>query len=146
MKMILVSVLALFVSAQAFAAPTTVFHCTSTLKMGENQSMTLGMTVVQNGSQLTSYFIGAADNGPAATVKQTVLPRKMNDVGGLKEILAATSMSQAEFKNVAQIVVYTTGNFEDDAAGVRAAQFVDKKGATLASGMFFGWGGALNCQ
>lgn len=146
MKMLVVSIFVLMaISAQAKAS-SAVFECTATLKIDDNESLSIGITVVQESSDYISYLVGSSETGPLSTLKQTVAPEESLQIGGVKEIITAAKMSPQDFSKVAKVTIYTAGNFDDDAAGVRTAEFIDAKDVVLAKGMFFGWGGPVSCQ
>jgi hypothetical protein len=127
-------------------ASTLVFKCDSSIMIDQNETAQLGMAVSAQGSSYTSVLIGTADTAPVETTKQAVSFADSLNIPGVKNIIAATKLSRKDYSKIAQVEVFTAGNFEDDAAGVRGAQFLDAQGASLASGMFFGWAGAVKCK
>ncbi len=143
MKRLMVPIiLAMALSAHAQTS-NVVFECKSVLSADQNETINIGIKVVEKSGQLVSYLVGSGEQRPIATVKQIVTLKSALQVGGVQQILKTTGLNPATIRNV---IIYTAGNFDDDAAGVRTAEFLDKKNQVRGSGMFFGWGGPVSCQ
>lgn len=144
------SIFALFLLFSVNTAQATgsreVFKCFSTLSIEESNAMTLGVTIVEQGNELLSFYIGSNDPGPVLTEKQEMSFQDSLKVNLVEQILEATGLSESHIRNIEIVEIYTSGNVDDDLAGVRSAVFLDAKGKVLASGMFFGWGGPHKCQ
>lgn len=145
MKTILTSILLVISFSTLAQAATPVFSCAAKIDIDVNEVAELGMTVVQETSGYVSYLIGSGETGAIETTVVNATLTEALQIGGLHNILAATKLSKQDYAKIASVTVYTAGNFEDDAAGVRSAVFADAKGAILAKGMFFGWAGAMSC-
>ena len=98
------------------------------------------------GSDYFAYLIGATQTGPLKAVKQVLSYEDAMNVGGVSSILSTTTLTSLEIATIASVVIYTEGNFDDDAAGVRGAEFLDAGNVVLANGMFFGWAGPFACE
>lgn len=144
------SILALFLLFSAGAvhaeASSEVFKCYSTLSMDGANAMTLGVSIVEQGNELRSFYIGSNEPGPVVTEKQVMSLQDSLAVGLVDQILKATGLTKSQIQEIQSVEIYTSGNVDDDLAGVRSAAFLGAKGEVLASGMFFGWGGPHKCQ
>lgn len=145
-KILMVFVLFLIGMKANAQSPNIVFECNAEIQIDATETQKIGMTVEVQGVRYVAYLIGATQPGPVATSKQVLsLPDGIR-VGGVREILSKVSLSSSDRLKVESVVIYNQGNFDDDAAGVRAVEFVDALGVVLAKGMFFGWAGPVACS
>ncbi|MDZ4084923.1 MAG: hypothetical protein U1E10_18415 [Bdellovibrionales bacterium] len=143
-------VMSLGLIAQNAGAQTVVFDCQKKMDISEDPAapevIEFGITVVETAGTFVSTLKGTSDPAPQQTVFQ-LLPRSDAFlVGGVSHVLEAIGLDPAQRAAINTVKIYTTGNFDDDAAGVRAADFLDINGTSLAKGMFFGWGGPHQCD
>lgn len=111
----------------------------------EYENTKFGMYVLQENQTLKAYTFGTGIVG-ASEVTLDVLSR--NDslkVPGVSHILSELKVTNTEWINVHTVEVYTSGNFDDDAAGVRAINLLTKDNKLIKKGMFFGWAGPQKC-
>lgn len=146
MKMIMALMISTFVAYSNAQSANVVFQCSSQLQLDESESMTIGISVEQDGSAYNSTFVGSGETGKVGTVKQSVSFLESLNILGIYQILETANLSAQDQSQIAEVEIYTAGNFDDDLAGVRTAQFINKDGQILAKGMFFGWAGAVSCQ
>lgn len=138
---------ALFITTETRAQSSTpVFNCNASVQIDATTSEPIGLSVVSQGADYFAYLIGATQPGPLMTVKQVLPYQDAMKVGGVREILATASLTSVNISKITSVVIYTEGNFDDDAAGVRAAEFVDAQNTALTKGMFFGWAGPFACK
>jgi hypothetical protein len=100
-------------------------------------------TILFEDESLLTQLIGSSDSSPLETMKETFTSTDAVQVGGVVQIMNTIGLSQNDFS---QAVIYTAGNFDDDAAGVRGVEFQDANGHKVTSGMFFGWAGPMGCE
>jgi hypothetical protein len=144
---ILIFLFSIFVVGQANAqSSNVVFDCRAEIEIDPTDIQKLGMTVEQQGADYVSYLVGTSEAGALETKKQVATYADGLLVAGVREILAETSLSAANRTKISSVVIYTQGNFEDDAAGVRGVAFLDAQDGVLATGMFFGWAGPYACR
>jgi hypothetical protein len=125
-------------AGQAFAQPSEVqFSCRAQI-----EEEALGIQVLKIDDVLWSQLEGSSDTSLILTEKQVLAASDAASMVGVPHIMNTIGITQADF---AQAVIYTAGNFDDDAAGVRAVEFQDENGQVMKSGMFFGWAGPFEC-
>lgn len=118
-----------------------IFKCSSVM-----QDYKFLMTVFEDGSQsYNSYFEGASFAGPEKTLRQVLPLSEAIKLAGVTQLISALELSKEDLKTVTEVHVYTSDNFDDDAAGVRGVVFLQASGRILAKGMFFGWAGPMKC-
>lgn len=138
---------ALFVTTETRAQSSIpVFDCNASVQIDATTSEPIGISVVAQGSDYFAYLIGATQTGPLKTLKQVLPLQDALTVAGVRDILSTTSLTSIDIAKVTSVIIYTEGNFDDDAAGVRKAEFVDAQNVVLANGMFFGWAGPFACK
>lgn len=136
--------------AQNASAQAVVFDCQKRMDISGDPAapewIEFGITVVETGGKFVSTLKGATDPSPRSTVFQDLSLADGLQVGGVSDVLEVANLDPAQRASVQKVKVYTTGNFDDDAAGVRAVEFSDVSGLVLAKGMFFGWAGPHICD
>lgn len=143
-------VLSLAMFATNAAAQAVVFDCQKKMDISGDPAapewMEFGMTIVETAGSFVSTLNGASDPTPQQTVFQVLAFSDALQVAGVMDVLRATGLASPQRAAIDKVKVYTAGNFDEDAAGVRAAEFLDVSGASLAKGMFFGWAGPHQCD
>ncbi len=142
---LLVSIL-FVANAKAQSSSVVVFDCNAEIQIDVGQTQRIGMRIETSGSSYVAYFVGANVPGPLAATRQDLPVQDGLKVPGVSHILLKTPLTKADQSKITSVVVYSQGNFDDDAAGVRGAEFRDAKGYVMATGMFFGWGGPVTCR
>ena len=136
--------------AQNANAQAVVFDCQKKMGISDDPAapevIEFGITIFEAAGTFTSTLKGTSDPTPQQTVFQLLPRADALLVGGVSHVLEAIGLDAAQRAAIDTVKVYTAGNFDDDAAGVRAAEFFDVSGAGLAKGMFFGWGGPQKCD
>ncbi len=140
-----------FVSSSAVdianaATPTVVFDCLSEVEIDIGEIEEVRMTVESRGADFVAYLVGTSQPGPFPASKQVLPLHEGLQAAGIQDILSKFNLSSADRSKIDSVVVYTQGNFDDDAAGVRGAEFIDSQSGIVAKGMFFGWGGPVVCK
>lgn len=128
------------VVAQMSFASNVVFSCQNKL---QSTLVEMNVTKAKNGFEAT--LIGSTFSGPQNADFIVATPSDALNVPGVREIITTLKITKAEWQNVSEVEVYTVGNFEDDGAGVRGVNFLNRSGNTLKKGMFFGWAGPIQC-
>lgn len=140
----------LTLNVDAATAGNVVFDCQKKLDVSGDPSapewVNFGITVTEYGTTYTAILTGGSDPSPQTTTVQSLALADALKVGGVSDVLSASNITPANRAKITTVKVYTTGNFDDDAAGVRAAEFLDSNDASLAKGMFFGWAGPHLCD
>jgi hypothetical protein len=136
--------------SQNVSAQAVVFDCQKKLDISGDpaapEMIEFGITIVESAGKLVSTLKGASDPSPQATVFQDLTLADGLKVGGVSSVLEVANLDPVQRAAVQKVKVYTTGNFDDDAAGVRAVDFSDVNGLAAAKGMFFGWAGPHICD
>lgn len=136
--------------SQNVSAQAVVFDCQKKLDISDDPAapeiFDFGITVVESAGKLVSTLKGATNSSPQATVFQDLSLADGLKVGGVSDVLKVAGLDPVQRASIQKVKVYTTGNFDDDAAGVRAVEFSDVNGLAVAKGMFFGWAGPHICD
>lgn len=143
-------VLILGLSTQNASALTVVFDCQKRMDISGDPTapewIEFGITVVETAGLYESLLRGTSDPAPQLTVFQNLALADGLQVGGVSSVLDVAKLDPVQRAAVHKVKVYTTGNFDDDAAGVRAVEFSDVNGRSVVKGMFFGWAGPHVCD
>ncbi len=143
-------VLSLGLFSQNAIALAVVFDCQKRMDISGDPSapewIEFGITVVETAGVFVSTLNGASDPAPQSTVFQDLTLVDGLKVGGVSSVLEVANLDPVQRAAVQKVKVYSTGNFDDDAAGVRAVEFSDVNGLAVAKGMFFGWAGPHICD
>lgn len=136
--------------SQNASAQAVVFECQKRMDISGDPDapewIEFGITVVETAGNFVSTLKGSSDPAPRATVFQDLNLADGLKVGGVSNVLKVAGLDPVQRASIQKVKVYTTGNFDDDAAGVRAVEFFDVNGFAVAKGMFFGWAGPQNCD
>ncbi|MBN8540475.1 MAG: hypothetical protein J0L82_08815 [Deltaproteobacteria bacterium] len=143
-------VMSLGLIAQNASAQAVVFDCQKRMDISGDPAapewIEFGITVVEKAGTFVSTLKGATDPSPRSTVFQNLSLADGLQVGGVSSVLDVANLDPVQRAAVQKVKVYTTGNFDDDAAGVRAIEYSDVNGLAIAKGMFFGWAGPHICD
>ncbi len=104
-----------------------------------------GMIVIEEQGALKSYLFGTGISGQSMVSSERLSVKSALRVNGISQIVSHLKMTPADLAKISSVEVFTTGNFDDDAAGVRGANFYSKNSLIVKKGMFFGWAGAQKC-
>lgn len=147
--LVLIAATSTFATTPQQPLPTTVLDCKAQIVIDEEETLNVGMQVLQTADgKYFSYLKGSSlpEDVPQETDFLTLLPEEALKINGVLQVLSKTSLTRDDYQKLDHVMIYTTGNFDDDAAGVRGVAFMDTTGNLKASGMFFGWGGPHACQ
>ena len=136
----------LFSVASAHANPQVVFDCKGELAIDATETELVGITVQFDGAEYRSVLIGSLDTSaqPTSFVREPIAAARNRF--GVSQILRVSGLSLAELATIQDVKIYTVGNFDDAAAGARAAEFLDGSGNPVTRGISFGAQGAIRCQ
>ncbi len=104
------------------------------------------MNVVQKDDGFMAVFKGASLVGPVPVTRTIESRNGALAIAGIRDIVEKVQFNAQEWANVDQVVIFTYGNFEDDAAGVRGVNFLDSHKSIVKKGMYFGWAGPVSCN
>jgi len=132
------------------SAQSVTFDCQKRLDISGDPAapewIEFGITIAETAGVFVSTLNGASDPSPQPTVFQDLSLADGLQVGGVSSVLEVANLDPVQRAAVQKVRVYTAGNFDDDAAGVRAVEFSDANGLAIAKGMFFGWAGPHICD
>ncbi len=137
MKMMSLILLTMFVSAHANVLK---FDC-----QNDYEGTAFGMSVIEENKTLKAYVFGTGITGSTEVDYRVLDKNSALTVPGISHIVSRLNMSATTFNKIKTVEIFTSGNFDDDAAGVRGAHFLSKDGKLLKKGMFFGWAGPQKC-
>jgi hypothetical protein len=134
--------LVLFFSLMTLSAQANVlrFEC-----QNEYEDTKFGMYVLEENQILKAYLFGTGIVGASDVTLEALSKNDSLKVPGVSLILSELKVTNTEWTNVHTVEVYTSGNFDDDAAGVRAINLLTKDNKLIKKGMFFGWAGVQKC-
>lgn len=143
-KFLLTSTLFFSTTVRAWGTDS-VMNCNAKIEIDQGQYDEVGIRVLAKYPGFVSFLTGSGEPGPIATTLQVVALRDSLKIYGVQQILSKTNIPRNTQQRIHSVRIYTAGNFDDDLAGVRAAQFLDRNHKLLGSGMFFGWAGPVKC-
>ncbi len=111
----------------------------------EYEDTKFGMYVLEENQILKAYLFGTGIVGASDVTLEALSKNDSLKVPGVSLILSELKVTNTEWTNVHTVEVYTSGNFDDDAAGVRAINLLTKDNKLIKKGMFFGWAGVQKC-
>lgn len=151
MKNVIVLLLTIVGFCSASQANQKVYECMAAVDLGDGTTTKLGISVFGAptgfGYQFESKLTGSSDDTQILpTKKEFSTPQFVSEFVTVPSIIQALNLSNAQLASVQNINIYTAGNFDDDAAGVKAIELLDANLKIIAKGMFFGWAGIHKCQ
>lgn len=104
-----------------------------------------GMTVILEGQTLKSYLFGTGVVGASPVVLERLTKNEASKDGSVSMIVSHLRLTPAQWAKVQSVEVYTSGNFDDDLAGVKGINLLGRDHKIVKKGMFFGWAGPQRC-
>ena len=134
--------LVLLFSVLSFSAQANVlkFDC-----QNEFENTKFGMSVIQENQTLKAYWFGTGVIGPSEVTLEVLSKNEALKASGVSNILAVLKLTPTQWSKVQTVEVYTSGNFDDDLAGVKGINLLTKNNKLVNKGMFFGWAGPQKC-
>lgn len=108
-------------------------------------NLDFGMNVFETNNVLKAYLTGTGLIGPQDVDVLKVSKAEAMNVTGITQIISKIKMTKIQWSKVETVEIFTTGNFEDDLAGVRGVNFLNLDDNVIKKGMFFGWAGPSKC-
>ena len=144
-KFLLISSL-LFSLANIANATGSVLACATKIEIDQGQYDEVGITIYGRAPGYISFLMGSNESGPIQTKMEVVSFRDSMKIFGIQPILNKSKIPRNIQQKIKFVRIYTAGNFMDDLAGARAAQFLDRNYRVLGAGMYLGWAGPFTCS